>query len=72
MNGRQPFLALGQLSPANLVKSASLAPVAFVSTAIGVLIVRRIAEQRYYGLVTAILILVGAKLVCDGAVLLRL
>jgi uncharacterized membrane protein YfcA len=62
-----PYLALGQLTAENLVTSAALFPVAVASTWAGVLLVRRVADERFYLVVYTLLVVVGLKLVRDGA-----
>lgn len=62
-----PFLALGQLTKATLMTSASLFPLAILSTLAGVRLVRRVSPDRFFLYVYSLLILVGAKLVFDGA-----
>lgn len=60
------FLALGQISGANLATSAVLLPVAVLATAAGVQLVARVPAERFFGLIYLILAAVGAKLVYDG------
>ncbi|MCB8822376.1 sulfite exporter TauE/SafE family protein [Microvirga rosea] len=62
-----PYMALGQFTGENLATAGALFPVAVVSTWLGVLLVRRTSGERFYTLVYLLLILVGAKLVFDGA-----
>ena len=62
-----PYLALGQFSRENLLTSAVLFPLAIVSTWAGVWLVRRVSGERFYDLVYVLLLLLGAKLVFDGA-----
>lgn len=62
------FLALGQITGANLSTSVVLLPVAVVATAAGVQLVRRVPAKRFFGLIYAILAAVGAKLVYDGLI----
>lgn len=64
------FLALGQVSFENLATSAVLLPVAVLATMAGVALVRRVSADRFFGLVYAILAVVGLKLVYDGIVAL--
>lgn len=61
-----PYMALGQLTAANLATSVALFPVAIASTWAGVILVRRVSPDRFYVLVYGLLVLVGAKLVYDG------
>jgi hypothetical protein len=62
-----PYFALGQFSRDNLSASASLLPVAIVSTFAGVWLVRRVSAERFYVAVLALTFLVGVKLMWDGA-----
>jgi len=62
-----PYVALGQFTWENLATAAALFPVAIASTWAGVLLVRRVSGQSFYTLVYLLLILVGGKLIYDGA-----
>ncbi|MGA2493610.1 MAG: sulfite exporter TauE/SafE family protein [Roseiarcus sp.] len=62
-----PYFALGQFSRDNLSESASLLPVAIVSTFAGVWLVRRVSAERFYVAVLALTFIVGVKLIWDGA-----
>jgi uncharacterized membrane protein YfcA len=62
-----PYIALGQFTRENLLTSAVLFPVAIASTWAGVLLVRRVKAERFYTIVYCLLILVGLKLILDGA-----
>jgi hypothetical protein len=62
-----PYIALGQFSAANLSTAAALFPVAIASTYAGVWLVRRLSGPRFYTIVYALLIVVGVKLIYDGA-----
>ena len=62
-----PYLALGQLTYENLNTSLALCPLAVASTWLGVLLVRRVPGERFITVMNALLILVGAKLIFDGA-----
>ena len=62
-----PYFDLGQFSRDNLLASAVLLPLAVSATWAGILIVRRVPAQRFYTLVYWLLIVVGAKLIYDGA-----
>lgn len=62
-----PYLALGQLTPDNLLTSAALFPLAIASTYAGIWLVRRFSSERFYDVVYALLLLLGCKLVWDGA-----
>ena len=61
-----PYFALGQFNRDNLAASASLLPVAVVSTFAGVWLVRRVAADRFYAAVLALTFIVGVKLMWDG------
>ena len=60
------YLALGQFTHANLLHALWLIPLALVTTWAGVRVVRRIDPARFYRLIYALMIAVGAKLVFDG------
>jgi uncharacterized membrane protein YfcA len=62
-----PYLALGQMTSENMATAGALFPVAIASTWAGVLLVRRVSGQRFYTAVYILLVLVGAKLIYDGA-----
>jgi hypothetical protein len=62
------YAALGQFTAANLSTAAVLMPLAIVSTAAGVWLIRRVPTERFYTMIYALLLAVGAKLVWDGAV----
>lgn len=62
-----PYAALGQFTAENLGTAAALFPVAIASTWAGVLLVRRVSGQSFYTVVYGLLVVVGAKLVYDGA-----
>ena len=62
-----PYLALGQLTYENLNTSLALCPLAVASTWLGVLLVRRVPGERFITVMNALLVLVGAKLIFDGA-----
>lgn len=61
------YTALGQFTPGNLATSAALFPLAIVSTWAGVRLVRRFSGERFYDIVYALLLLLGCKLVWQGA-----
>lgn len=67
-----PYLALGQFSPDNLWSSLQLAPVAVAGVLLGVWAVRRVSQPLFYRVTYAAMVIVGAKLVADGAAALRL
>ncbi len=60
------YAALGQFTPANLIATAFLIPVALASTFAGVKLVRRVDPARFYTLIYALMILLGLKLVFDA------
>ncbi len=60
------YAALGQFSPANLLAAAVLMPVAIASTSAGVWLVRRVDAARFFRIIYALMVLVGAKLAWDG------
>ncbi len=62
-----PYIALGQFTAENLATSAALFPLAIASTWAGVWLVRRVSAERFYTVIYILLILVGLKLVHDGA-----
>jgi hypothetical protein len=61
------YAALGQFTQENLLTAAALMPLAIASTFAGVWLVRRIAVDRFYTMIYALLLVVGAKLAWDGA-----
>jgi uncharacterized protein len=62
-----PYVALGQFTRENLLTSAALFPLAVLATWLGVLLVRRVSGERFYTAIYILLILVGLKLVWQGA-----
>jgi uncharacterized membrane protein YfcA len=62
-----PFIALGQFSRQTLETSAVLMPIAVVSAWCGVLLVRRTSPKHFYKIIYGLMVLVGIKLVWDGA-----
>jgi uncharacterized membrane protein YfcA len=61
------YAALGQFSHANLLAAAVLMPLAIASTWAGVRLVRRVDAENFYRIIYALMLIVGAKLVWDGA-----
>jgi uncharacterized membrane protein YfcA len=61
------YWALGQFTPANLMKSAALLPLALVSTVAGVWLVRRVDAARFYTAIYVLMILVGIALVAEAS-----
>lgn len=60
------YLALGAFTRQSLIASAALLPLAIASTLAGVWVIRRMSPQRFYGIVYALMVLLGAKLLWDG------
>jgi uncharacterized membrane protein YfcA len=61
------YAALGQFTRPNLTTAAVLLPLAVVSTVVGAMLVRRVSGERFQTIMYVLLIIVGAKLVWDGA-----
>lgn len=61
------YLGLGQFTRENLLTSAALLPLAIASTLAGVVLVRRVSGEAFYRIIYLLLLLVGAKLIWDGA-----
>ena len=61
-----PFFALGQFGTDNLAISAALAPIAIVTTLIGVRIVRRIDAEAFRRIIYGLTAVVGLRLVYSG------
>jgi len=64
------YVALGQFTPGNLAAAAILLPLAILSSLAGVWLVRRVAVERFYTIVYALMVVAGAKLLGDGLGLL--
>ncbi|PKR89276.1 hypothetical protein CXZ10_10170 [Pleomorphomonas diazotrophica] len=62
-----PYAMLGQFSGENLLMSAILAPVTIGSTYVGVKLVRGIDARLFYRILTVSVLIVGLKLIYDGA-----
>lgn len=60
------YMALGQFTPANLWITATLLPLAILSTMVGVKLVRSVSPERFYTAIYAVMILVGIKLIWDA------
>jgi uncharacterized membrane protein YfcA len=60
------YVALGQFTRANLMTTLALLPFALAGSLAGVWLVRRIAMERFYTLVYALMVVAGAKLLWDG------
>ncbi len=61
-----PYFMLGQLSAANLATSAILFPIAWISTLIGIWLVRRVPAKPFYGLLYVCQFVISLKLLWDG------
>ena len=61
------YFALGQFSRENLSAALTLFPLAIISTFAGVWLVRRVAAERFYSLVYALTLLIGLRLIWEGA-----
>jgi hypothetical protein len=61
------YAALGQFTRQNLTTAAVLLPLAVVATVAGAILIRRVSGERFQTIMYLLLILVGAKLVWDGA-----
>jgi uncharacterized membrane protein YfcA len=57
---------LGQFSAKNLTVSATLAPLAVLSTWLGIYVVRRLSSSRFITIIYILMVLVGGKLVFNG------
>jgi uncharacterized membrane protein YfcA len=62
-----PYGMLGQFSTAHLAASAVLLPLAPASTWFGSRLVRLVSPQLFYRITYSLLMVIGAKLVWDGA-----
>lgn len=61
-----PYYALGQFTADNLLYSLVLVPLAPLGVALGHYLVRKSTPTFYYSVISAALVLVGAKLLWDG------
>ena len=61
-----PYFALGELGSANLYLSATLLPVALVSTLIGARLVHHLRPAVFYPLMYGMVLIAGGKLLYDG------
>jgi uncharacterized membrane protein YfcA len=61
-----PYLQLGFLTRETFVASLALMPIAVLANLFGIWLVKRIPVARFYPLIYAMLLLVGAKLTYDG------
>jgi uncharacterized membrane protein YfcA len=62
-----PYFWLGLFDPANLLTSLALVPLAPFGIWLGVWLMRRLSQDLFYRLAYAMLAIVGAKLLWDGA-----
>lgn len=62
-----PYFALGQFDATNVTASLVLMPVAPLATLAGAWIVRRMKPEIFYPFMYGMVLIVGAKLVWDGA-----
>lgn len=60
------YFALGQFTHENLLAAAILAPLAVVSTLVGVWLIRRINAERFYTLIYVLMIAVGLQLLWEA------
>jgi hypothetical protein len=60
------YVALGQFTKENALATATLLPVAVLSSMAGVKLVRRVSMERFYVIIYALMILAGAKLLIDA------
>jgi len=60
------YAALGQFTPANLLTSAALLPLALISTVAGVALVRRVPAERFFTAIYVLMIAVGAALLWEA------
>lgn len=61
-----PYYALGQFSGENLLYSLILVPLAPAGVWIGHILVKRSEPATYYGIISAVLVMVGIKLLWEG------
>jgi hypothetical protein len=61
-----PYFALGQFDTTNLTTSAVLMPLAFVSTLLGIWLVKIVSQTLFYRIMYSALFLVSVKLIWDG------
>lgn len=62
-----PYIALGQFKTDNLLLSAKLVPLAIFGVLLGVWTVRRVSQQLFYRITYAAMLIIGVKLIWDGA-----
>lgn len=61
-----PYFLLGQFTRHNLIASATLMPLAIVSTFAGIWLVRRMTADRFYTIIYLLMVAIGIKLSFDG------
>ena len=61
-----PYFALGQFDSTNLTTSAVLMPLAFVSTLLGIWLVKVVSQTAFYRIMYSAIFLVSLKLIWDG------
>src|SRR3546814_7474784 len=61
------YIALGQFTAANMLITATLIPVAILSTFAGVALVRRVSPDKFNRIIYVLMILVGFQLCWDAA-----
>ena len=61
------YVALGAFTPKVLATAGVLLPLAIASTWAGVWVVRRVPAEGFYRVIYVLLVVVGGKLVLDGA-----
>jgi uncharacterized protein len=59
------YIALGQFTAENMALTTLFMPVAILSTFAGVWIVKRIKPERFYGIISWLMVLVGVALLAD-------
>jgi uncharacterized membrane protein YfcA len=62
------YVALGQFTAENATTTLVLLPFALIGSLAGVTLVRRIAMERFYTIIYALMVVAGAKLLWDGLV----
>ena len=60
------YVALGQFTRANLAATLALLPFAVAGSLAGIWLIRKVAPERFYNLVYALMVVAGAKLLWDG------
>jgi uncharacterized membrane protein YfcA len=60
------YVALGQFTRANALGTLALLPFALLGSLAGIWLIRKVAPERFYTLVYALMVVAGAKLLWDG------